>query len=386
MSSAEPAAPPARQHTAVALHGGEHGLEGPLQGYHHDTYVLPWPEPDGEDAARAGRWKCREPRPGLLWFDRRCFQSEEELICALSRFRDVDVPVPEVRPVGECKLQRFIEGRTLASMRRSGRRVPEHYVSQLMEVFGQLAKVRPKDLHIERRCEADDRADDGDTNHFIERLVHFVEKRVYRAHQAVYGSLFAALGVPDDALDGLKKRLVGFAPRPFCLLHGDLHRENFIVDGDGRLWVIDWELAMLGDPLYDLATHLYLTRYPARQEKRVVAEWCARVEGVLPGASKGYENDLPRLRAFKCAQSVYTDVIRTAITLGAGPSRPGPWTLVRSAVKLRRVLAAAREPLELPAVPGRLRIARALRDWTATAREGEPHEEREPAVSAPSTS
>jgi aminoglycoside phosphotransferase (APT) family kinase protein len=369
MSSAEPAAATAR-HTAVALHGSEHGLEGPLKGYHHETYVLPWPQTDGDGPGEAGRWKCREPRAGLLWFDRRCFASEEELLCALARL-PVDLPVPEVRPVGACRLQRFVEGSTLGSLHRSGRPVPDRYVDQLLKVFRELATIRTGSVDVARRCDPADRAVDGDTTHFLDRLVRFVEDRVYRAHHAEYGPLFAALGVPDDALERFGQRLGRLAPRPFCLLHGDLHRENFIVDGDDRLWVIDWELAMLGDPLYDLATHLYLTRYPADQERRVVERWRTEVERVLPGASKGYEQDLPRLHAFKRVQSVYTDVIRTAMTLAERPTRPGPWTLWRpgpwalwrAAVKLRRVLAAARQPLQLPAVPGVLGAVVALRGW-----------------------
>ncbi|NBE51503.1 phosphotransferase [Streptomyces boluensis] len=385
MSSAERVAGSAARSTAETLHGSAHGLEGPLKGYHHETYVLPWPQGHGEGAGEhgpgehgpgehgpgergpgasgaGGRWKCREPRAGLLWFDRRCFFSEEELLCALARL-PVDLPVPEVREVGGCRLQRFIEGRTLGSLHRAGHRVPERYVEQLLQVFGQLATVRPGQVDVARRCDPADRAVGGDTTHFLDRLVRFVDDRVYRAHHATYGSLFAALGIPDDAFTRFGERLGPLAPRPFCLLHGDLHRENFIVDGDRRLWVIDWELAMLGDPLYDLATHLYLTRYPADQERRVVERWCAAAERVLPGASRGYEEDLPWLLAFKRVQSVGTDVIRTAMSLSERSARPGPWALWRAAAKLRRVLVAAREPLQLAVVPGVLDTATALRSW-----------------------
>jgi thiamine kinase len=37
-----------------------------------------------------------------------------------------------------------------------------------------------------------------------------------------------------------------------CLCHNDLVCEN-IVEGEGRLWLIDWEYAAVGDPLFDLA-------------------------------------------------------------------------------------------------------------------------------------
>lgn len=45
-----------------------------------------------------------------------------------------------------------------------------------------------------------------------------------------------------------------------CFVHGDFSPKNVLV-GDGRLWVIDFEVAHLGDPVFDLAfliTHLVL--------------------------------------------------------------------------------------------------------------------------------
>lgn len=45
-----------------------------------------------------------------------------------------------------------------------------------------------------------------------------------------------------------------------CLAHGDFSPKNVLV-GDGRLWVLDWEVAHRGDPVFDLAfllTHLLL--------------------------------------------------------------------------------------------------------------------------------
>jgi aminoglycoside phosphotransferase len=44
--------------------------------------------------------------------------------------------------------------------------------------------------------------------------------------------------------------------RPAAAIHGDVKWDNVLVrrDGDGlRLWLIDWELAAWGDPLWDLA-------------------------------------------------------------------------------------------------------------------------------------
>ncbi|MGW3986941.1 phosphotransferase [Streptomyces sp. NPDC004830] len=327
-------------------------VRGPLKGYHHETYVLA--PPGGTRAV-----KFREPRAEILWFDRRCFRSEEELLTAL---RPHVSRVPDVVDVGGMPLQAFIEGRTLGELRRPGRRVPGSACEQILDLFGDLVRVTPDMLDVERRCEDDDRAEDGDSDGFLERLIVFVEERVYARNAPAFAGLFHALGLSDESFSRLRKHVLGLRRRGFCLLHADLHRENLILDPAGRLWAIDWELAMPGDPLYDLATHLYLMRYPADQERRIVAGWRRVVERYAPGASNGWEEDLPLLLDFKRAQSVFTDVIRVALSLreAGGFDRVA---LPDAAGRLRRILTAAAPPLGLTQVPSRARIAAALVRW-----------------------
>ncbi|MGW4020370.1 phosphotransferase [Streptomyces sp. NPDC005009] len=346
----------ARQH-AIEVCGNPGAVEGPLQGYHHETYVFPLGDEAG--APSTTRWKCREPRAGLLWFDRRCFDSEEQLLTALSgRIGSI----PGITEFGGLRLQRFIEGRTLGALRRSGLPIPGPLLRQVVGLFRELAGVRPETLVVKRRCEARDRPRDGDTNGFLDRLVSFTEENVYLSNLDEFAALFEEIGVDGDAFKNLRKHVSGLTERPFCLLHADLHRENFIVDSGQRLWTIDWELAMVGDPLYDLATHLYLMRYPEWQARRLTRHWVSTVEDVRPGSSEGWQRDLGLLMDFKKAQSVFTDVIRAALALdpGQGTDRRRPEGTGR---KLRRVLTEAAVPLGLASVPAPDRIADALVRW-----------------------
>jgi hypothetical protein len=334
------------------MSGDPNLVQGPLKGYHHETYVLALP-------GGTGTVKVREPRSEILWFDRRCFRSEEELLRALQGHIS---RVPGIVDVAGMALQGFIKGRTLGEQRRPGRRVPDAVLDQIVDLFREMVRITPDMLSVERRCEDRDRAEDGDSAGFLERLIVFVEEQVYRKNRAAFAGLFRALGITDESFTLLRKHVLGLQERPFCLLHADLHRENFVLDPEDRLWVIDWELAMLGDPLYDLATHLYLMRYPGDQESRMVRAWCDLAERIRPGSSAGWERDLPLILGFKRAQSVFTDVIRVSLSLreDAGFN----WVaLPVAAGKLQKILAAAARPLGLAQVPGRPQIMAALIRW-----------------------
>ncbi|GAA2293537.1 phosphotransferase [Streptomyces kunmingensis] len=346
----------AARRTATALNRGGPKIEGPLKGHHHETYVITLAAPGA--GTEAVRWKCREPRQGLLWFDRRCFASEEVVVEALNGRVE---RVPELIETKGVRLQRFVEGVTLGSRYRAGTAVPEPLVRQILEVVRQLAGIRPASVTVRCVCEPEDRATDGDSAGFLTRLIHFTEVHVFQKHQDEYGALFAALGVHEVAFKYLRERAADLHGRPFTLLHADLHRENLILDGAGQLWVIDWELAIFGDPLYDLATHLHLMRYPEPQRRRVTELWrdVLREEG-----ARGLDEDLPMLLDYKRAQSVFTDVIRAALTLvEVADARARAARLPEAARKLRGVLLRGAAPLGIHSVPSARTIAAALDSW-----------------------
>jgi thiamine kinase-like enzyme len=79
-------------------------------------------------------------------------------------------------------------------------------------------------------------------------------------------------GVPfRDDFERLFGRLVeieaAFRQDPFspCLCHNDLLNANFL--DDGRLWILDWEYAGMGDPLFDLANFAVHHDFSDEQEQ-----------------------------------------------------------------------------------------------------------------------
>jgi aminoglycoside phosphotransferase (APT) family kinase protein len=95
-----------------------------------------------------------------------------------------------------------------------------------------------------------------------------------RWHRAtLYGRLLSDRFYPQEAFEALRvepyyrtvaQRLprmagvvLGYAgemlARRLCLVHGDFSPKNVLIGGDGELWVIDFEVAHLGDPAFDVA-------------------------------------------------------------------------------------------------------------------------------------
>ncbi|MET7699975.1 aminoglycoside phosphotransferase family protein [Streptomyces sp. NPDC005485] len=96
-------------------------------------------------------------------------------------------------------------------------------------------------------------------------------------------------------------------PRRPVLLHGDLNPWNLVRREQGGLTLIDWEMAMVGDPLYDLVRHMHLT--PTRPEirERLFARWAAR----LPeDCTKGWRDDWQVYRWIEVVRSAYVDLDR----------------------------------------------------------------------------
>ncbi|EST21675.1 hypothetical protein N566_27245 [Streptomycetaceae bacterium MP113-05] len=316
--------------------------------------------------------KRSDPRADVVRFDRQCFPAEEPLLIELAGLGMTRIPA--VRGAGRSGgpqprsrlVQDYIEGTTLAEVSPPGTPVASRHLRDIVERFRQLADVRVADVTTERTCSARHRAPDGDTGSFLATLLTFTRERGYDQRRARYGPLFDALAIPPTSLDSgsaLYNEAKGLTPRPFCLLHGDLHRANFVVDhADGGLWTIDWELAMLGDPVYDLATHLHLMRYPEQQEAELTHRWHDAVARVLPGATDGWQQDLPHYLAYKRAQSVFTDVVRQAQKLEATAPEDLPVRLRDTAETVHALLRQAADVLRPARVPDPGDVAAAYRE------------------------
>jgi thiamine kinase-like enzyme len=60
--------------------------------------------------------------------------------------------------------------------------------------------------------------------------------------------------------------------------HNDLLSENFIVDADGKMWIIDWEYGGMTDPFFDLGDFVMEHPFSREEERLVIATYCGEMD------------------------------------------------------------------------------------------------------------
>jgi len=68
----------------------------------------------------------------------------------------------------------------------------------------------------------------------------------------------------QDAVRYVKAAAASISDAPKSVCHGDVNRKNFLLDNDGRLYLVDWEMVKIADPLSDIS--MLLTQYVALED------------------------------------------------------------------------------------------------------------------------
>lgn len=338
----------------------EHPKRQVVAGHHNINHVVPlgWSLAVllGTMPFRA-RVKCRMPRETVEVVPR-IWPSEPELLAVVSRHLK---EVPRcLRDFGDWSLHSYRAGQALSDLVPEGS-IGEPLMRSFAEFFARAAAVPEDELPPRPRGWPES----GRSEEFLQWLVDFTEHRVHAPNRRRFDSLFSAVGVRPDALaafrdDPERPRLT---PRPFCLLHTDVHRANVVVDRK-QLAVIDWELAMYGDPLHDLAVHVVRMDYEKDEQTRVKELWAEAMERAgHADMTAGMTVDLPVYLDFEYAQSVFPDIMRAALDLTALPGAPDLADYAGAAARVCRAVRRAAEPLKLVSVPDEGVAEKALREW-----------------------
>ncbi|UQT57746.1 aminoglycoside phosphotransferase family protein [Streptomyces durmitorensis] len=341
-------------------HALQHGKLS--RGHHNRNYVLPLTEPMAHQIGRTPgqlvsvRLRRKDRLPVVV----RTWQDEAGILRAI---KGVLPHVPEcLAERGDSAVHSYVDGVPFSSICQNGKPVDAMLIHCLATMLAQMTQVRRESLPP--LPESWPRTDRGGRS-FLRTLARLVEQQIRQPNWTEFGGLFAALGIPEDAMLRYAERVPSMAPRPYSLLHTDLHRDNVIFsydDGVPPLICVDWEMASYGDPLHDLATHLVRMKYPDEQRVEVIEAWAKAMGHLRPMAVNGLDQDLDHYIAFEHAQSVFPDVIRAAKSLGDAPDQK---SLDEATRTVRGALQQAAAPLQLPGVPGDEEVQRVLFRWRA---------------------
>ncbi|MGX1811846.1 phosphotransferase [Nocardia sp. NPDC055321] len=236
-----------------------------------------------------------------LWPEVQVLRAIEPYVAAAPRLR-----WESARPAYQ--IQDFIEGELLNDLAPRGHAVPDCVPRDVAALFAGLRRIPTELLPAAPATLSDDAA------RFAHQLSD-VTRRVYDENHSRFGALYRSLGVPETPLAAVVSAWRTLEPRPFRLVHADVHRRNMIVQNRNRVMFLDWELALYGDPLYDVASHLHKMGYQPNERASLLAQWAA----AEPEAAIGrWEDDLQTYLDHERVKSVIVDSVRYSKLLSEG--------------------------------------------------------------------
>lgn len=224
----------------------------------------------------------------------------------------------------------FIDGELLDAVAPRGVPVPGHVIGDIGEAFTQICAI-PRAMIPPLPA---DWPADGSTAGFAGRL-SAVTAGVHERSLPEFGELFTSVGIPPAPLAHVLPSWATLHARPFRLVHADIHRKNMILSR-GRTFFLDWELALWGDPVYDLAVHLHKMGYSPGEYQTAKATWLASVPR---RASEHWEPDLDAYLAHERVKSAIVDTVRYAKIIVSGQA--SAQSQAELLAKLAEKLAAA---------------------------------------------
>ncbi|GLZ08910.1 hypothetical protein Acsp03_63760 [Actinomadura sp. NBRC 104412] len=213
------------------------------------------------------------------------------------------------------QVHQYIHGEVLNDIAPRGVPVPDHVTADVVALFSQLTRVPREKLP---RL-PDDWPADGDCTAFARRL-HALTQQIYDTYREEYADLYAAFGVPTEPLAAMEDNWPRLTSRPFVCVHADVHRKNMIVD-EGVSTFLDWELALWGDPVYDLAVHIHKMQYLPGEHEGLIARWLTAMPA---DHTADWKKDLDAYLAHERIKSTIVDAVRYSQVFANGGPYPYP--------------------------------------------------------------
>ncbi|NTU78442.1 MAG: aminoglycoside phosphotransferase family protein [Chloroflexales bacterium] len=234
---------------------------------------------------------------------------------------------------GHVSVHSFIAGHVVNDVYPDRSPLPDWVAPQLAAQLARLHAIPPGALAD--RCV--DLAPSPATQQFLHALLRFTAA-IYHTWLPCFGSLYQALAIPAQPFAVVEAQVGQLCPRPFVLCHCDVHRKNLILNPETQqLTLLDWEIALVADPAYDLAVHFHKMGYAPEQEETFVRGYLAHSGSAGDVAS--WQAQIAIYRSLERVKSAIVDGIRYA----GDVRRPGVSPAQQQAYGLRyyRKLCAA---------------------------------------------
>jgi aminoglycoside phosphotransferase (APT) family kinase protein len=265
----------------------------PMAGYYNRNVAVSGP---------AGAVLVRIPIPNADVMDLRLWP-EPDVLAAVGKL-GVSVPrLLHAQSAPPFQVHELVVGDVVNDAYPRGVHLPAHVIDDVVELFAVLAGA--PDAHAPRRPSQWPTGTDTAGFGF---MVAGLADRLHAQLRGPFGSLYAEFGVPDDPWAHVRSRWSALRPRSLCLIHADVHRKNMIV-APGRTTFLDWELALWGDPVYELTIHLDRMSYQPAEKDRLLNQW---LDALDPAMTADWEDDLEIYFAHERPKSVVVDTARYA--------------------------------------------------------------------------
>jgi len=134
---------------------------------------------------------------------------------------------------------------------------------------------------------------------------------VFQNYYQSLSGLYDKLGISSDVLNILSSYSTQIDNnRELSIIHGDRHKKNIILQNNGKILFIDWELGGVGDLAYDIAFHLHQMAYTEEDEDFFINRLAEKYIGDFPKLFKDIKLYRLFILARSCIYHVYwTDLI-----------------------------------------------------------------------------
>lgn len=162
-----------------------------------------------------------------------------------------------------------IRGENFNSIYPGSTAFPDWVACEIARKISQFHSINPTPFSDYCR----DLAQSPDTKSFF--LAHYrFDMSVYQELRPEMAAVYLRLGIPEQPFDHMDQLVDRISQRPFVLCHSDVHRKNILISEDEKsLAILDWELALVGDPVYDISVHFHKMRYEPHQEEMFIREY-----------------------------------------------------------------------------------------------------------------